>query len=173
MRDERERFRKFPVFQPSRSRVQFYTMKCMSQRDSKGATLSKAAQDQSEDKPLPVALMLAQVRCAEGVSKTSLDSIHPGTNNGPLAKTGGGEHPPACTRKSCSNNSRTLQSNPQNVFASPVWSRSSWDDLNKPQIPVHTSHPQNCLTTPLKANWQWSKGVTEPEHKGLVFKQVL
>lgn len=60
MRDEREKFRKFPVFQPSRSRVQFYTMKCMSQRDSRGATLSKAAQDQSEDKALPVALMLAQ-----------------------------------------------------------------------------------------------------------------
>lgn len=94
MRDERERFRKFPVFQPSRSRVQFYTMKCMSQRDSKGATLSKAAQDQSEDKPLPVALMLAQVRCAEGVSKTSLDSIHPRTNNGPLAKVNTLQHVP-------------------------------------------------------------------------------
>lgn len=54
------KFRKFPVYQPSRSRVQFHTMKYMSQRDSKGATLSKAAQDQREDKPLPVALMLTQ-----------------------------------------------------------------------------------------------------------------
>lgn len=54
MRDEREKFRKLPVYQPSRSRVQFNTMKCMFQ------TLSKAAQDQSEDKPLPVALMLTQ-----------------------------------------------------------------------------------------------------------------
>lgn len=60
MRDEREKFRNFSVYKPSKSRVQFYTMKFISQRDSRRAALSKAAQDQSEDKPLPVALMLTQ-----------------------------------------------------------------------------------------------------------------
>lgn len=60
MRDEREKFRKLSVYQPSESRVQFFTVKCMCQRDSRGATLSKAAQDQSEEQPPPVALMLTQ-----------------------------------------------------------------------------------------------------------------
>lgn len=69
MRDEKEKFRKFPVFQPSRIRVQFSIMKCMSQRDSRAATLSKAAQDQSEDKPQRVALMLTQ---GQGVLKECL-----------------------------------------------------------------------------------------------------
>lgn len=48
----------------------------------------------------------------------------------------------------------------------------SIDSLTKPQTPVQPSRPLTCLTTQSKTGWLWRKGVTEPEYKGLTFKQV-
>lgn len=74
---------------------------------SRRETLSKAAQDQSQDKLLSVVFIQHGVRHshAPGVPNTRLGLVHPGTSCSPLAVAAGCKYPPALTRKSGSNNS--------------------------------------------------------------------